>query len=67
MTPQEAVEFYGSQAKVAREMGVSDAAVYLWIKNGGIPYDKQCQLQVATAGQLVARREDEPRARERAA
>lgn len=68
MTPAEALSHFKTQAEIARAMAVTDAAVYLWVKNGCIPYDKQCQMQVATGGVLVARREDAERPqREKAA
>lgn len=54
MTPEEAISHYGSQAAVARACDVTDSAVYLWVKQGFIPYDKQCQIQVDSSGGLIA-------------
>lgn len=53
MTTQEAIKHFGSVALLAKAMDVSDQAVRKWIKYG-IPYDRQCQIQVATAGTLIA-------------
>lgn len=61
MTPAEALSHFKTQAEIARVMAVTDAAVHLWVKNGRIPFDKQCQMQVATGGALIARREDAER------
>lgn len=55
MTPSEAIEFFGSATEVARICDVSLAAVYNWGKRGGIPYDKQCQIQIE-AEKLAAQR-----------
>lgn len=54
MTPQQAIDHYRTQAAMARALDVTDAAVYLWVKNGFIHYDKQCQIQVETGGKLQA-------------
>ena len=67
MTPEQAVEHYGSQANLARAVQLTDAAVYIWVKQGFIPYDRQCQIQIDSGGALVARREDARPLAERAA
>jgi hypothetical protein len=48
MTPQQAIDYYGSRGALAKTCDVTDAAIYLWVKQGFIPYDKQCQIQVDT-------------------
>ena len=46
MYPIQAAEFFGSRKALAEVCGVSQTAVYHWFKQGWIPYDKQCLLQV---------------------
>lgn len=58
MTPDQAIEHYGSRGALAKAVGVTEAAVYLWVKRGAIPYDRQCQIQVHTEGLLLASKED---------
>lgn len=48
MTPQQAIDYYGSRRALADTCDVTEAAIYLWVKQGFIPYDKQCQIQVDT-------------------
>lgn len=48
MTPQQAIDHYGSRGALATSCDVTEAAIYLWVKQGFIPYDKQCQIQVDT-------------------
>lgn len=59
MTTTELIAHYGSQARAARALGVSWAALYLWRKKGAIPYLRQLQVQQVTGGVLKA---DEPEA-----
>lgn len=58
MTPDQAIEHYGSRGALAKAVEVTEAAVYLWVKQGAIPYDRQCQIQVDTEGRLLASKED---------
>lgn len=46
MTPMQAIDFFGDRNKVATVCDVTKTAVYYWVKQGWIPYDKQCLLQV---------------------
>lgn len=48
MTPQQAIDHYGSRGALATSCDVTEAAIYLWVKQGFIPYDKQCQIQIDT-------------------
>ena len=62
MTADQAIKHFGSVALLAQAMDVSDQAVRKWMKYG-IPYDRQCQIQVATAGTLLAiKAQREPKA-----
>jgi hypothetical protein len=58
MTPDQAIEHYRSRGALAKACEVSEAAIYLWVKQGAIPYDRQCQIQVETKGVLLASKED---------
>lgn len=58
MTPEQAIDYYHGRGALAKACEVTEAAVYLWVKQGAIPYDRQCQIQVETKGALVASKED---------
>jgi hypothetical protein len=64
MTPEQAIDHYGSRGALAKACDVSEAAIYLWVKQGAIPYDRQCQIQVDTKDALRASKQDaEPKDR----
>lgn len=46
MVPQQAVAFFGSRGELAKVCDVTETAVGYWVKQGWIPYDKQCLIQV---------------------
>lgn len=46
MTPQQAIDFFGTRGKLADFLGVTETAVGHWVKQGWIYYDRQCQIQV---------------------
>jgi DNA-binding transcriptional regulator YdaS (Cro superfamily) len=48
---------YGNDSNIARALGVSRQLVFHW-KRKGIPYGRQCMIQLATKGRLRA---DEPK------
>lgn len=60
MTYDELIKHFGSQAEAARALGLKPPSVYEWQHNT-IPFDRQCQIQIATGGRLIARREDDAR------
>lgn len=60
MTYDELIQHYGSQAEAARALGLKPPSVYEW-QHTTIPYDRQCQIQIATSGRLTARRKDDAR------
>jgi len=37
MKPQDLLKHYGTQAKIARAFGVTDAAVLKWLRSGELP------------------------------
>lgn len=53
MTKQEAVNHFGTQAALARALGIKKAAVSEWSE---IPIGRQCQIEILTSGMLVADR-----------
>lgn len=65
MTNDQAMAAFGGLQAVASACDVTPTAVYYWIKNGGIPYDKQCLLQVEAERRklrrIIARKEHDPK------
>jgi DNA-binding transcriptional regulator YiaG len=47
MTPTEAIQFFGSQANMARAFGVTEPAVLRWRKNNKFPPRREYELVVA--------------------
>jgi hypothetical protein len=66
MKPSDPVRFFGSVRAVADICDVTAAAVYKWLRQGAIPYDKQCLIQLEAAkvkgkrGYPVASKKDAP-------
>jgi DNA-binding transcriptional regulator YdaS (Cro superfamily) len=54
MTKQDAVSLFGSQAALARALGIGRASVNAW--GDQIPIDRQCQIEIITGGKLTADR-----------
>lgn len=52
MTFDEALRYFGTQARMARAVGVSRAAILKW--TDGVPLLRQYQLERVTGGDLVA-------------
>lgn len=52
MTTDQAIQYFGSVAELARALGISVAAVYQWPET--VPLRRQYQLERITAGALVA-------------
>jgi len=51
MKPQDLLKHYGTQAKIARAFGVTDAAVLKWLRSGELP-----ALRVYQARELIKTR-----------
>lgn len=49
------IEEYGSQAKVARALGITRGTVASWKKWNFVPYYIQLRVQMMTSGKLKAR------------
>ena len=54
MSPQEAIQHFGSQSALAGALGLTQPTVSGWKNEGRIPYTRQFQLQVLTGGKLKA-------------
>ena len=60
ITLQEAIDFYGSQAALARALEITPGAVHIWKLAGRLPRLRQFQLEVVTKGKLKAGAEQVP-------
>lgn len=54
MDARKAVAWAGSQKELARRLGVTEGAVSQWVKAGRIPVMRAYQIQVISAGAVVA-------------
>lgn len=54
MTPEQALNHFGTQANIARAADVEQPSVFLWFKNGRIPALSQLRLEEAAKGELRA-------------
>lgn len=54
MTPKSVLQHFGSQAEIARALGLSQPSVFEWFASGEIPDTRQYQIELATGGQLRA-------------
>jgi hypothetical protein len=52
MTLDQLIAHYGTQAKAAKALGVTWAALHVWRRRGAIPYLRQLQIQEVTGGEL---------------
>jgi DNA-binding transcriptional regulator YdaS (Cro superfamily) len=55
MKTQDAIRYFGSQAALARALGIGRASVNAWGES--MPIDRQCQVEVLTDGKLRADRD----------
>lgn len=62
MTYADLLREYGSFSDVARELGLTRAAVSVWRKRG-VPLSRQFELEVRTKGRLRAARPGDKEAR----
>ncbi len=55
MTPNQVLEHYNNNVSaISRALGISRPAFYRWQEEGAIPFDRQCQIQLATENKLIA-------------
>ena len=55
MTPIDAmIKWFGSQAEIAKQLGVTRSAVTQWVRSEAIPPQRAIQIEALTKGQLKA-------------
>lgn len=54
MTPQDLIDHFGSQRKIADFFKCSTSTVSDWFQAGEVPAGRQYEAQVRTAGVLIA-------------
>ena len=54
MSPQELITHFSTQAAAAKALGCAQSTVAEWCSDGTIPEGRQYQIELATAGALVA-------------
>ena len=54
MTPDQALEHFGTKAEIARVLGIAPPSVIEWFDAGVIPEGRQYQIELATNGTLKA-------------
>jgi len=59
MKLKDILKHFGTQQEAANAIGVEQATVSRWIN--GIPFTRQCQIQLLTGGKLVAKEFDSPK------
>jgi hypothetical protein len=54
MTPQQVLDYYGTQAEIARVLGCKQPSVAEWFDKNEVPEGRQYQLEIASGGKLKA-------------
>ena len=54
MSPQQVIDHFGSQTKVADALDCGQSTVAGWVEQGYVPDGRQAQIQLLTGGQLTA-------------
>jgi hypothetical protein len=52
MTPEEVEKYYGSQYNFRKVTGMSQCTLGNWLRNGFVPLNAQCKLELLTKGEL---------------
>lgn len=52
MTGKQVAAHYGSKAEAGRQLGITAAAISMWIRRGGVPALQQLRIQQKTKGAL---------------
>jgi hypothetical protein len=47
-----------NMSNIARALDITRQAIKVWHKNNRIPYSKQCEIEIATKGELRASKSD---------
>jgi DNA-binding transcriptional regulator YdaS (Cro superfamily) len=50
MKPETAIQWAGTQAELAKRLGISPSAVSQWVADGIVPEGRAYQIQVISAG-----------------
>lgn len=50
MKPETAIDWAGSQAELAKRLGITPSAVSQWVSDGIVPEGRAYQIQVISAG-----------------
>ena len=53
MTPEQAIQHYGTQQQLAKALDIAQSSVSDWATQGYIPWPRQFQIQQLTGGALV--------------
>ena len=61
MTYEQLIAHFGSQVKAASALDLKQPSISLWKERGGIPFERQCHIQLVTGGVLKASREHAPK------
>ena len=56
MTPDQVLDYYGSQSEIAKCFRLTRQSVNLWFIEGEIPDQRQWQIELALGGTLKADR-----------
>jgi len=54
MSPDQVVEFFGTQSKAAKALGIVQSSISEWVIAGAVPEARQYQIELATGGALRA-------------
>lgn len=54
MTPDQAIQFFGSKSKLARAVGAAPSSISEWVANDEIPEGRQYQIELISKGVLLA-------------
>jgi DNA-binding transcriptional regulator YdaS (Cro superfamily) len=53
MDPKLAIEWAGSQAELARRLGITRASISQWVSAGRVPEPRAYQIQVLSGGAVL--------------
>ena len=52
MKPKDVIEFFGTQEKTAKALGMAQPNISKWVKSGEVPKLRQYQIEKVTKGKL---------------